>query len=258
MITYTEISEAFWSLLRPWQFMFISLLYLPGTIWGLLIAREIRSVLLWHRLQHAWFSTFWAWAGPRIRESNGPRITALLDGRVTKGAIVDEFVTLPVSGIVLDIGPGAGYWVNLYAETKSLKGSPGSMSDGGSSKITKIYGVEPNPGLHASLSKRIGEAGLEDLYEILPVGIQSLSHAIVKDTHYKTRTIEKGSVDCIVSLLCLCSIPDPEANIIELYSYLKKGGRWYVFEHVRVGKFWPVRLYQGIFYICLVLTRYGG
>jgi SAM-dependent methyltransferase len=238
--------------------MFISLLYLLSTIWGLLKAGDFRSVFLWLRLQHAYFSAFWSWAGPRIRESNGPRITALLDGRVMKGAVVDERVTSHVSGVVLDIGPGAGYWVNLYAETERLKGSPASTSDDGRSKITKIYGVEPNPGLHASLSKRVHEAGLEDVYEILPVGIQSLSHATIKDTHYKTRTIEKGSVDCIVSLLCLCSIPDPEANIIELYSYLKKGGRWYVFEHVRVGKFWPMRLYQGIYHVCLGLTRYDG
>jgi SAM-dependent methyltransferase len=258
MATAAGLSEAFWSLIRPWQFMLISLLYLPGTIWGLLKSRDFRSVFLWHRLQYAWFTRFWSWAGPRIRASNEPRITALLDGRVTKASVVDEPVMPPVSGIVLDIGPGAGYWVDLYAKTKSLTGNCGPVTRGSGSILTQIYGVEPNVKLHASLSKRVREAGLEGVYEILPVGIQSLPHATVKDTQYKTRTIEKGSVDCIVSLLCLCSIPDPEANIAELYSYLKKGGRWYVFEHVRVTKYWPMKLYQGMFHAYLQLTWYGN
>jgi SAM-dependent methyltransferase len=242
MPTTSQLREVFSSLIRPWQFMFVSLLYLPGIIWKSIEAGDIQSICSWSRLQHAWFSAFWGWAGPRIRESNAPRITALLDGRVTNARVVDEPVTLPVSGIVLDIGPGAGYWVDLYARTESLIGSPSCGSDAG---ITKLYGLEPNHALHTNLIERVRGAGLKDVYEIVPAGIQELCHATVLGENQFSLRIEKGSVDCIVSLLCLCSIPDPEVNIKELYSYLKEGGRWYVFEHVRAGKYWPMRLYQG-------------
>jgi hypothetical protein len=33
--------------------------------------------------------------------------------------------------------------------------------------------------------------------------------------------------------MCLCSIPEPRYNCAQLYRYLKPGGRWYVYEHVR-------------------------
>ncbi|KAH8911697.1 hypothetical protein BR93DRAFT_921676 [Coniochaeta sp. PMI_546] len=78
--------------------------------------------------------------------------------------------------------------------------------------------------MHPQLQASITKAGLDDVYEIVPVGIESLA---------SSGKVQKGSVDAIVSILCLCSIPDPEHNIKELYSYLKPGGRWYVFEHVK-------------------------
>jgi SAM-dependent methyltransferase len=252
MPTTSQLHEAFSSLIRPWQFMFISLLYLPGTIWKFLKAGDVLSIFMWSRLQHSWFSAFWGWAGPRIRESNGPRITALLDGRVTNARVVNESATPPVSGIVLDIGPGAGYWVDLYARTESLKGSPSRASDAG---ITKIYGLEPNRALHTNLIERVRDAGLKDVYEIVSAGIQELCHATVLGENQMALTIDEGSIDCIVSLLCLCSIPNPEANIKELYSYLKEGGRWYVFEHVQAGNYWPMRLYQGQCHVYLQSIR---
>lgn len=49
------------------------------------------------------------------------------------------------------------------------------------------------------------------------------------------KPIGKESVDCIVSILCLCSIPEPEKNITKLYELLKKGGRGiftYMFERM--------------------------
>lgn len=136
---------------------------------------------------------------------------------------------------MLDIGPGSGSWVDVYAEVR----------DGGAS-IQKIYGVEPGFEAHGQLSKSIREAGLEDLYEILPVGVDALEGVKVKGDHYRDQQLRKESVDCIVSFLCLCSIPEPEKNIAELYSYLKKGGRWYVFEHVRIQGNRPMQLYQGM------------
>lgn len=236
-----NLTETFWSLLRPWHFMLISLSYLPGTILHLYKISSLHDLFSWHNLQDAWFSSFWAWAGPRIRDGNGPRITALLEGRVTLATVGKDVVVEPVGGVVMDIGPGLGYWVDLYGKTDVPLVKDGDKHKGTEKGIKKVYGVEPNVKSHPHLRQRVKEAGLDGVYEILPVGIEAISKVSLDGT----TTIEKGSVDCIVSLLCLCSIPEPEKNIKELYEYLKKGGRWYVFSHVVTKANWFMRAYQG-------------
>lgn len=233
--TLTEVTMA---LLEPWQFMLVSCSYLPSTIRHLYNTSGLLSIFSWDKLQSAWFSKFWAWAGPRIREANGPRITALLEGRVTGGQLVDEVVGEPISGVVLDIGPGLGYWVDLYARADvpiSDSGDSLRQRAGKGEGITKVYGVEPNLQSHSGLRQRVQAAGLDAVYEILPVGIEDIA---------KETVVKKGSVDAIVSVLCLCSIPEPEKNIKELHSYLKPSGRWYLYEHVTVKNHWPMKLYQ--------------
>jgi SAM-dependent methyltransferase len=115
----------------------------------------------------------------------------------------------------------------------SFDGSRSGSGSGSSSKRrTTVYGVEPNPISAATLSRRIDELGMQGRYEVLPYGIEDL----------KTKAnIQPGSVDCIVTVQCLCSIPEPDKNIRLLYEYLKPGGRWYVYEHVKAedGLFMP-------------------
>jgi SAM-dependent methyltransferase len=231
--------EVITSLLVPWQFMLIACTYLPSATIHLYRTSGITSLISWQAFQSVWFSKFWSWAGPRIREGNGPRITALLEGRVTGAQVVDQVVGEPISGVVLDIGPGLGYWVDLYARADVPINEPdgGARHRGAKGKgITKVYGVEPNAEAHVGLSQRIKAAGLDGVYEILPVGIEDIANETA---------IKKGSVDAIVSLLCLCSIPSPSRNIAELYTYLKPGGRWYFYEHVIVKNHLPMQLYQG-------------
>ncbi|KAH7383849.1 hypothetical protein BKA66DRAFT_397183, partial [Pyrenochaeta sp. MPI-SDFR-AT-0127] len=237
-----NVTDAFWSLLGPWHFMLISLSYLPGTILRVYKNLGFRALFPWNNLQSAWFSSFWAWAGPRIREGNGPRITALLEGRVSQARVSEDVVMEPISGIVMDIGPGLGYWVDLYGKADVPVAKDGTESREIQKGIKKVYGVEPSLESHPSLRQRVKEAGLDGVYEILPVGIEAISKVSLDGT----TTIEKGTVDCIVSLLCLCSIPEPEKNTKELYEYLKKGGRWYLYEHVVVKANWPMRMYQAI------------
>ncbi|KAL0942845.1 methyltransferase domain-containing protein [Colletotrichum truncatum] len=241
MPSFSEVIDLFWGLVGPWVFLSQSFSYLPGTIFRLIRAGDFRRLRSWSRIQDAWFSAFWGWAGPNIRDGNGDRIAALLEGRVTEADVVDEPVHPPVSGVVLEVGPGSGMWVNLFSKVdkpaaSGAKGVRRKVVDG----VTRIYGVEPNTEVHPALRKHIAEAGLEGTYEIVPVGIESLS-----DSTTWEGKIERGSVDCIFSILCLCSIPEPEKNIAELYSYLKKGGRWYLYEHVEVSQKWPLlQLYQ--------------
>ncbi|KAF1358593.1 S-adenosyl-L-methionine-dependent methyltransferase [Lizonia empirigonia] len=218
--------------------MLVACSYLPSTIRHLYNTNGLSSIFSWGKLQSAWFSEFWAWAGPRIREANGPRITALLEGRVTGGQLVDEVVGEPISGVVLDIGPGLGYLVDLYARADvpiADSGDSVRQRAGKGQGITKVYGVEPNSQSHSGLRKRAKAAGLDGVYEILPVGIEDIA---------KETVVKKGSVDAIVSVLCICSIPEPEKNIKELHSYLKPGGKWYLYEHVAVKNHWPMKIYQ--------------
>lgn len=237
MPSLTELNALFWGLVGPWLFLARAFSYLPGTVLRALRTGDLRTLLSPSRLQDAWFSAFWSFMGPQIREGNGPRMVALLEGRMAAGHVVDEPVHQPVGGVVLEIGPASGLWVNVF----SSNDKPGPASLGGKTAdgVRRVYGVEPNLEVHPALRQRVREAGLEDTYEIVPAGIESLSDPTAWDGK-----IEKGSVDSIVSILCLCSIPEPEKNIPELYSYLKKGGRWYLYEHVQVSRNWPLRFYQ--------------
>ncbi|KAK1770822.1 S-adenosyl-L-methionine-dependent methyltransferase [Phialemonium atrogriseum] len=107
----------------------------------------------------------------------------------------------------------------------------------GSGAVTRVLGVEPSADMHEPLREKVREAGLEGVYEVVPVGIEDLA---------PSGRVLPESVDCIVSILCLCGIPDPERNIRELYGCLKPGGRWYVYEHVRCvpSQGWAMGVYQ--------------
>lgn len=205
-------------LVDPWVFMLKSLAHLPSTILRLLIAGNFSALLSPSRVQTAWFGSFWSVAGPGVRETGKARVVPLLEGRVKHGKVLpksDKTVEEGgnrLRGTVLEVGPGTGMWVSLFADIQLT------------SPVLKIYGVEPNRDVHHELKQRVVAAGLSDRYEIVPRGIEDL--AISGD-------IAPESLDCIVSVLCLCSIPEPDKNIRELFRYLKPGGTWFVYEHVR-------------------------
>lgn len=256
------IREIVLFLIDPWLFMFQSLTYLPSTIFRLLIAGDLFSgplVSSFFRLQAAWFGAFWSVAGPGVRQTGEARVVPLFEGRVKHGRILrlpdddeadgsgeeggstgDGGDPRPchLRGTVLEVGPGTGMWVSLFADTQL--------------SISKIYGVEPNNDVHKELRQRVVAAGLSDRYEIVPRGIEELA---------TWGQIAPGSLDCIVSILCLCSIPEPEKNIRELFQYLKPGGTWLVYEHVRCeskrlrksGLF--MRRYQGGLHLLASLSR---
>ncbi|RFU29797.1 hypothetical protein B7463_g6539, partial [Scytalidium lignicola] len=123
-------------------------------------------------------------------------------------------------GVVLDIGPGAGDWLYLFDKERA----------------TKIYGVEPNKDHHASLRENIKKAGLTDIYEILGVGVEDLG----------SQGIELGSVDTVVTVQCLCSIPTPKKMIQSLAGYIKPGGQWIVYEHVKTHQGGWIEKYQSL------------
>ncbi|EQB57156.1 hypothetical protein CGLO_02752 [Colletotrichum gloeosporioides Cg-14] len=224
MITY---------LIQPWLFMAFSLVYLPVTVAKLVASGDVKAFLSWSAFKEAWFGNFWVVMGPKAKAGAEPMVFPLLEGRVRGGNISAQMSGKPLEGIVLEIGAGSGMWMDAHvkvlgaAKAQSLRGP------------TKIYGVEPNPLSAASLKRRAQEAGLEKTYEVVPVGIEDLQN----ETAWGGK-IEPGSVDCIMTVQCLCSIPEPEKNIRLLYGYLKKGGRWYVYEHVKAERGLVIPLYQ--------------
>lgn len=196
----------------------------------------------------AWFGRFWSWAGPQVKSSGEARVVPLLDGR-TRGGRVTETPTGPgLGGVVIEIGAGSGMWVDVLAgrDEEKKKGQANARTE-----VTRVYGIEPNKDHHSALRRRIAEVGFGDVYEVVPVGIEDIGPSNNsggdKGTKKWDGQIAPESVDCIVSVLCLCSIPDQEKNVRELYRYLKKGGRWYVYEHVRCEYSWYMKFYQGEF-----------
>ena len=127
----------------------------------------------------------------------------------------DEETAVPAlvsqaSGTVLELGPGIGSQLPRYDK----------------SKITKIYGVEPNVDLHARLREKVKTSGLIDVYEIVPCGVEDV-------VELKEHGIVLGTIDTILSVQVLCSAPDPNEMLRRLYALLKPGGQLIVYEHVK-------------------------
>ena len=114
------------------------------------------------------------------------------------------------SGVVLELGPGIGSQLSRYNV----------------SKITKVYGVEPNKALHKSLMEKIKACGLSDVYEIVPCGVESV-------VELEKHGIVFSSIDTILSIQVLCSVPDPEKTFQQLYALMKPGRQFIIFEHVK-------------------------
>jgi ubiquinone/menaquinone biosynthesis C-methylase UbiE len=74
-------------------------------------------------------------------------------------------------------------------------------------------------GLHAALRENAAKAGLEEVYENVPCGAEDLN-------------IAKESVDTVVCCKVLCSVPEQERVLRELYSFVKPGGQFIIYEHV--------------------------
>lgn len=232
MSILSTLSELFYHLIDPWLFMSISLRYLPTTIIQLITRSQFGTLLSPSAFGEAWFGNFWAFIGPQVKASGERRVIPLLEGRVRGGRVLDDVVGEPVSGLVLEIGAGSGMWADVFAKVNGGIGHEGDVRRRkGGNGLTRVYGIEPNPQSAAALRQRVKDVGLEGTYQVVPVGIESLNDPTAWDGR-----IAPGSVDCIVTILCLCSIPDPEKNIKLLYECLKKGGRWYAYEHVQVER----------------------
>ena len=103
-------------------------------------------------------------------------------------------------GVVLEIGIGPGSNLKHYD----------------SSKVNKIYGVDPSKELNEIATKRASKHDLD--IEFL---IESASKLSVED----------NSIDTVVSTYALCSIPEPDKTLQEIKRVLKKDGIFIFSEH---------------------------
>ena len=191
--------------LQPLLFISWSLAFLPATFLAIFRSRNFSRLLSWSSFKDLWFSIFWAWFGPQSAENGIKDVSPLLRDHCR--------------GVVLDIGPGAGNWLSLFSEV---------VQQG---KVTRIYGVEPNREHHEALRRRVKEAGLDGVYQVLEAKAGDLR--TMKGIGPNGQGLGPESVDTICTLQVLCSVPQPEVLIHELESYLKSGGRWIVYEHVK-------------------------
>lgn len=102
--------------------------------------------------------------------------------------------------------------------------------------IKAIYGAEPCIGLHAELRKRAFDEGLGGKYTILPCSVvkKELDRELEKVGLLEDSSAGKGQgvFDTIITVRVLCSVPEFEKTVEELYTLLKPGGKMLVVEHV--------------------------
>ncbi|KAJ9267924.1 hypothetical protein DTO195F2_258 [Paecilomyces variotii] len=120
------------------------------------------------------------------------------------------------SGTVLDIGPGSGTQIPLLKDVTTIQ---------------TIYGAEPCIGLHNELRSRILAANLQDKYRVLHCGAQK--ETLIPALENAGVDVSCPAIfDTILCVRVLCSIPDPDRTIADLYDLLKPGGQLLVTEHV--------------------------
>lgn len=106
---------------------------------------------------------------------------------------------VPARGRLLDIGFGSGLNVAYYPK-----------------EVTRVVGVDPNPGMEKLARRRMGAA-------TMPIEFQVGSG--------ESLPFNDGSFDTVVTTLTLCTIDDVETALREVRRVLACDGRYVLFEH---------------------------
>ncbi len=105
-------------------------------------------------------------------------------------------------GVVLELGCGSGTNFAMY--------------DAG--KVSKLYALEPAPGMVAKAKRTAGELGIGKSIEFLETGAENIPLA-------------DHSVDTAMITFVLCTIPDSKSALVETRRVLKPGGKVLFTEH---------------------------
>lgn len=114
-------------------------------------------------------------------------------GRYRRAALAD------VDGEVLEIGFGTGLNLPYYPD-----------------QVHQLVTVDPSPGVHRLAQKRIDAS---------PITVE---HCMISG---EALPMADGTFDSVVSTFTLCTIPQIEKALAEIYRVLKPGGRFFFVEH---------------------------
>ncbi|PYH94394.1 phospholipid methyltransferase [Aspergillus ellipticus CBS 707.79] len=223
------------SLMEPGQLLLWAMgNYIKVNIETVFLKGQILAPLLQSgRLRDEAFSRFWIKFSTN-RESNinnkndtpAPPAAPQLPKQIQCSSDLIPAILAHASGTVLDVGPGTGTQMPLLR----------------SPEITSIYGAEPCLGLHTELCARAASEGLAHKYHILPCSVEASDlipalekEGLLSDTnaHLTARAIpDEGVFDTILCVRVLCSVPDIQRTICDLYALLRPGGKLLVVEHV--------------------------
>ncbi len=183
-------------LVVPVIILIITIIYLPITFVVLLGNLKFSQLTTRHAFQQAWFERFWVFFGSASKPLFAKDVEATL---------------AEANGVVLDVGTGSGDWLYLFAPPRNKH-------------ISTLILLEPNRNFHGVLRMRAEKLGLADRCDIIDGGIKDLERI----------GIQTGTIDTITTVHVLCSVEAPQALIKGLYAYLKPGGQWLVYEHIKI------------------------
>ncbi|KAJ6596540.1 hypothetical protein B0H10DRAFT_2179224 [Mycena sp. CBHHK59/15] len=147
-----------------------------------------------------------------------------------------QLITPNAHGVVLDIGAGHGHAVK-YLDPE---------------RVTKYFALEPNALMHSEIRQRAEAAGYcESAGTLLVLGCGAEDAASIRaalGVHTQVHTL--------ISILALCSIPEPEQTLRMLVGdVLAPGGQLLFYEHVlspRADVAWWQRFWTPIWRVALV------
>ncbi|KAL8643717.1 MAG: hypothetical protein Q9210_007585 [Variospora velana] len=196
-----QVKQRAVSYLEPLIFLLIDLYAAILELFNVvLVKRRPQDLLKTTKFADDAFSRFWLMLAPKLAERE-----------VEMGV---PALVASASGTVIEIGPGSGSQVGRYDPAK----------------ITKIFGIEPNLGLHDKLRENVKKAGLSDVYTIVPCGVEDVQGLRKHD-------VDQQAFDTVLSIQVLCCVPDPKETAAALYRLLKPGGKMIVYEHVKSRDF---------------------
>lgn len=100
-----------------------------------------------------------------------------------------------------------------------------------SPSISALYGAEPCTSLHGAIREKAEQEGISSKYHILSTGVAAADLIpALRDSGLDVGS--DGIFDTILCVRVLCSVPNMETTVRELYGMLKPGGRLLVTEHV--------------------------
>ncbi|KAJ3570736.1 hypothetical protein NP233_g4198 [Leucocoprinus birnbaumii] len=144
-----------------------------------------------------------------------------------------QLITPHATGVVLDLGAGAEPSDPLLV-LRTRRSDAGWLGYGHTvnylnhSKIAKYVALEPNVNMHDQIRLNASKAGYTE-----SAGNLVILSCGAEDSKTILETLDYTQVDTIISVLTLCTVPNPQLTIQRLVlDVLKPGGTLLFYEHV--------------------------